>query len=228
MSIRRQWRNSCNMIEEYLNKYLAQYFMTFPKGLVKKTGELFSETRDILADDISFRYKGKSVAALKDDEALFDIMQVDQCLEATFLYRFERAIFLRDEKNALLPYLASLMRLRTGLEIYYSTDIGPGLNIQHGFGIVIGPRNRIGKNFIIHQQVTIGQARLYGSNESASIGDNVTVFAGAKILGSLRVGDNVRIGANAVLVDDAEANSAYVGVPAKKVKVLNEVKEHIG
>ena len=96
-------------------------------------------------------------------------------------------------------------------------NIGQGLNIQHGIGVVIGARNKIGNNCIIHQGVTIGQRRLYSPHECAVIGNNVTIFAGAKIVGSVRIGDDVQIGANAVLLSDAEPNSTYVGIPARKL-----------
>ena len=113
------------------------------------------------------------------------------------------------------------MKIRTGAELYYSTAIGPGFLVQHGVGIVLGPRNRIGKNFTIHQGVTLGQRQLHSPGESITIGDDCTVFAGAKVLGTVRLGDGVRLGANAVLLTDAEPHCTYAGIPAVKVSGAN-------
>ena len=110
------------------------------------------------------------------------------------------------------------MKKNTGCEIYYSTKIGRGFNIQHGFGIVIGPRFEIGENFIVHQNVTLGQKNLNQANEKIIIGDNVTIFAGATILGDIRIGHNASVGANAVVLTNIENNAIYAGVPARKIK----------
>lgn len=139
----------------------------------------------------------------------------DPCLEACFIYRLSHALFKLNNTSRYLTPLANKMHRRTGIQIYYSNEIGPGLNIQHGLGIVIGPRNSIGKNLCIHQGVTIGQRHLNSPDEHAIIGDNVTLFAGCKIIGSVHIGDNVTIGANSVLLNDAH-DGVWVGVPAKK------------
>jgi serine O-acetyltransferase len=109
------------------------------------------------------------------------------------------------------------MKVKTGMEIYYSTEIGPRLIIMHGVGVVIGPRNRIGSDFIVYHNVTLGQRHVSSSHQTMVIGDHCTILAGAKILGSVKLGDHVTVGANAVLLTDAVSNSTYVGVPAVKV-----------
>jgi serine O-acetyltransferase len=144
-------------------------------------------------------------------------------MEAAFYYRLERAIYLDDPNHVMLSYLANLMKMKTGVELYYSTEIGPGLKIQHGTGIVVGSGYKIGHNFTIHQGVTLGQRRQAESTGTVIIGNNVTIFAGAKIFGRLRIGDNVIIGANAVLLNDAESNSTYVGMPARKVITVGQI-----
>lgn len=99
--------------------------------------------------------------------------------------------------------------------LYITTpDIGPGLYIQHGFATIISAR-RIGANGWINQQVTIGHAN---RNDAPTLGDNVTVNAGAKIIGAVTVGDNAKIGANAVVVKSVPANVTVVGVPARIVR----------
>ena len=143
------------------------------------------------------------------------LMKIDSTIEALLLYRFERIIFVNHPGHELLGLLAAVMKIRTGMELYYSTDIGKGFNIQHGHGIVIGPRNKIGSNFIIHQGVTIGQSKLNSPHQRVIIGNNVTIFAGAKVVGNITIGDDVIIGANAVLTQDALSGSVYTGVPAE-------------
>jgi serine O-acetyltransferase len=83
---------------------------------------------------------------------------------------------------------------------------------------VLGPRNTIGENFSIYQNVTIGQRRLASPTEKVCIGDNVQLFAGCKVLGSLSVGSGTRLAANAVLLTDTESDSGYAGIPAVKIK----------
>lgn len=93
-------------------------------------------------------------------------------------------------------------------------DIGPGLVLQHAFATIIHARS-IGKNCWINQQVTIG---FNGAGKHPTIGDNVTVRAGAKVLGEIKIGDNVIIGAGSVVVRDVPSNCTVVGVPARIVK----------
>lgn len=92
--------------------------------------------------------------------------------------------------------------------------IGPGLFIQHGFATII-VANKIGKNCWINQQVTIGYSN---TNDCPTIGDNVIINAGAKIIGKLTIGDNSKVGANAVVVKNVPPNVTVVGVPAYIVK----------
>jgi serine O-acetyltransferase len=99
--------------------------------------------------------------------------------------------------------------------LYITTpEIGPGLYIQHGFATIISAR-RIGSNCWINQQVTIGYS---ARNESPVIGDNVVINAGAKVIGGVSIGDNSKVGANAVVVKDVPANVTVVGVPARIVR----------
>lgn len=100
-------------------------------------------------------------------------------------------------------------------DLYIRTkDIGPGLFIQHGFATIISAR-AIGQNCWINQQVTIG---FTNDTDKPTIGDNVTIYAGAKILGNVRIGDNSIVGANAVVLKDVPENCTVVGVPAYIVR----------
>jgi serine O-acetyltransferase len=91
------------------------------------------------------------------------------------------------------------------------TKIGPGFFIQHGFGTLIAARE-IGANCWISQQVAVGFSN---DTDSPTIGDNVTIFAGAKVIGNIRVGDNATIGANTVVIGDVPSNVTVLGVPGK-------------
>ena len=177
----------------------------------------FSEAIELIQTDVSVMRPGLNISG-NIEEMLIEELEVNACLTAAVLYRIERQIFLSHPGHPALAGLAHLMRVRTGMEIYYSTEIGPRLNIQHGMGVVIGPRNKIGSDFIIHQGVTLGQRRLGSPEETISVGDRVSIFAGAKLVGGLSVGSDVKIAANAVLLTDAEAEGTYAGIPAKRVR----------
>jgi serine O-acetyltransferase len=203
----------------YLEKFLDVNFIDYPRELVADSFRFVPGILEILRLDISAKYPRWPTSFL-DGDALFYNFYRDVCIEAVFYYRLERAIFNCDPDYTLLPYLATLMRIRTGMELYYSTEIGPGFEVLHGSGIVIGPRYKIGTNFKIYQGVTLGQKHQYSPQETIIIGNNVSVFSGAKILGNVQIGDNVQIAANSVLLSNAESNSVYAGIPARRVKAL--------
>ena len=197
----------------WMQKTFSGCFMTYPKEPLPELYSYYCKSYNLLKSDILAKYPTFSLKA-ETDTALFDLIQYDSTIEAIFYYRMERELFLDNPQHVLLNFLASAMRIRTGMELYYSTNIGPGFIIMHGVGIIIGPRNMIGKNFLIYQGVTIGQRTSH--QDIAQIGDGVSLYAGAKIMGNVIIGDNVKIGANAVLLSNAEANATYVGIPAKK------------
>ena len=111
-------------------------------------------------------------------------------------------------------FLALFARPLPLLDISSTAEIGGGLIVQHGYGTIIAPR-KIGKNCWVNQGVTIGYTN---DNDCPTLGDNVTVYAGAKILGDVHVGNNVVVAANAVVVKDVEDNCIVGGVPAKVIK----------
>jgi serine O-acetyltransferase len=102
----------------------------------------------------------------------------------------------------------------------YTEDIGPGLFIQHGFATIITAR-KIGRNCWINQQVTIG---FTNDTDRPTIGDNVTIYAGAKVLGNVKIGDNSIVGANAVVLKDVPENCTVVGVYPAYIVRRNGVK----
>lgn len=106
---------------------------------------------------------------------------------------------------------------RFGIEIDPSTSIGPGFFIRHFSGIFIFPSVKIGRNFTISQGVTIGKKYRGEKTGVPVIGDNVFIGPGAKILGKITVGNNVAIGANAVVTKDVPENAVVVGIPARVI-----------
>jgi serine O-acetyltransferase len=113
--------------------------------------------------------------------------------------------------------IAALIRWLTGVEIHPAATVGPGLFIDHATGVVIGETAEIGENVTIYQGVTLGGTSLERGKRHPTVGDRVTIGAGAKILGPVTVGSDSRIGANAVVVRPVPANSVVVGVPGQVV-----------
>lgn len=130
-----------------------------------------------------------------------------------------RSLFYK--RIGLLRLLSSWwLKGKTTLEIT-TRDIGGGLLIQHGFSTIISAE-RIGKNCKIYQQVTIG----YNHDLKAPvIGENVEICCGAKVIGGITVGDNVLVGANAVVVTDVPPNSVVAGVPARVIRKLDHTRD---
>ena len=137
---------------------------------------------------------------------------------AVFLFRLKKR--LRGSHVPALPVVCDLMsRALFHVSIGNAVEVGPGLMITHG-NVVIDGRTRIGKHCQINPWVTIGlsNSRRYGfSADGPTIGDEVHIGTGAKILGPVTVGDHARIGANAVVVDDVPPNTTVVGAPARVV-----------
>ena len=116
----------------------------------------------------------------------------------------------------LIPRIISqLARFLTGIEIHPAATIGRGCFIDHGMGVVIGETAVLGKNVTLYQGVTLGGTGREKGKRHPTLGDNVVVGAGAKILGNIYIGNHVFIGANAVVVRDVPANSTVVGVPGR-------------
>jgi serine O-acetyltransferase len=122
-------------------------------------------------------------------------------------------------RGALLPAraLSQATRAATGIEIHPAARLGDGVFIDHGMGVVIGETARVGDDVTIYHGVTLGGTSLDSGDRHPTIGDRVTIGAGAKVLGNLSVGHDSRIGANAVLVRTVPENSVVVGVPGQVI-----------
>jgi serine O-acetyltransferase len=115
--------------------------------------------------------------------------------------------------------IAYLSRMVTGVEIHPAAQIGPELFIDHGSGVVIGETAEIGRRVTLYQGVTLGGTGFQPGKRHPTLGDNVTVGSGAKLLGPIAVGDGAKIGANTVVVEDVPPSSTVVGNPGHLVKV---------
>lgn len=110
---------------------------------------------------------------------------------------------------------------RTGIEIHPGATIGKGFFIDHGNGVIIGETTIIGDNCTLYQGVTLGGTGKEQGKRHPTIGNNVMISAGAKVLGSFTVGDNTKIGAGSVVLEEVPPNSTVVGVPGRVVKRNN-------
>ena len=112
-------------------------------------------------------------------------------------------------------FLSHVSRFLTGIEIHPAARLGRGLFIDHGMGVVIGETAEVGRNVTLLQGVTLGGTSLRREKRHPTLGDNVVVGAGAKVLGGFTIGENSRIGAGSVVVREVPPNSVVVGVPGR-------------
>lgn len=117
----------------------------------------------------------------------------------------------------LARFVSHLVRFFSGIEIHPGAKIGEGLFIDHGMGVVIGETTEIGDNVTIYHGVTLGGTSWDKGKRHPTLGDNVVVGAGAKILGPITLGADVKVGCNAVVVKDVPSGSTVVGVPGRIV-----------
>ncbi len=136
---------------------------------------------------------------------------------ALLAYRISHWLKVHDVP--ILPRMISqLARWVTGVEIHPSAEIGTGFFIDHGMGVVIGETAEIGDYVTLFQGVTLGGTGKERGKRHPTLGNHVVVGAGAKILGGITIGDNVKIGANSVVLKNVAANSTVIGVPARVIK----------
>ena len=136
---------------------------------------------------------------------------------AIVLHRIIHGLWLF--KIPILPRLFSQMvRFFTGIEIHPGAKIGPGFFIDHGMGVVIGETSEIGEDVTIFQGVTLGGTGKERGKRHPSLGDRVVVGTGAKVLGGITVGENVKIGANSVVLKSVPPNSTVVGIPGRIIR----------
>ena len=130
--------------------------------------------------------------------------------------------FYKHKRFFLARWVSQCGRRRTGIEIHPGAKIGPKLFIDHGMGIVIGETAEIGENCSIYHQVTLGGTGKDTGKRHPTVGDNVLIGAGAKILGPVTIGHNARIAAGSIVMKDVPADATVAGIPANVVKLHDE------
>ncbi|MDD3395655.1 MAG: serine O-acetyltransferase [Acidaminococcaceae bacterium] len=158
-------------------------------------------------------------AVLARDPAAKNRLEVVLCypgLHAIWLHRMAHALYKRNW--VVLPrVINTFSRFLTGIDIHPGATIGPGLFIDHGMGLVIGETCEIGSNVTLYQGVTLGGTGKEKGKRHPTIGNNVVVACGSKVLGSFKVGDNSKIGSGSVVLHEVPANSVVVGIPGRVV-----------
>jgi len=153
------------------------------------------------------------------DPAARSVLEVIFCyqgLHAIWLHRISHVLYQKGW--VLFPRMISNFgRFLTGIEIHPGATIGEGLFIDHGTGIVIGETAELGKNVTLYQGVTLGGTGKEKGKRHPTIGNNVVVASGAKVLGSFSVGDHAKIGAGSVVLKEVPAYATVVGIPGKVV-----------
>ncbi len=166
----------------------------------------------IFSDDIRVAQK-KDPAA----KSFLEIVLLYQGLHALIHYRIAH-FFYKRRLFFLARLLSQVSRHFTGIEIHPGASIGKEFFIDHGMGVVIGETTIIGDNVLLYQGVTLGGTGLEKGKRHPTIGNNVVIGAGAKILGNITIGDSSYVGANAVVIRDVPPNSTVVGVPGRITK----------
>lgn len=164
-------------------------------------------------------YVKQEIAVIKDrDPAIKSNKEVYlyPSFKAILKYRKAHKLYLKGEYYKARKISQKTAR-QTGIEIHPGAQIGEGLFIDHGHGVVIGETAIIGNNVTLYQGVTLGGTGKEQGKRHPTLGDNIMVGAGAKILGSVTIGDNCKIGAGSVVLKDVPANSTVVGVPGRVV-----------
>lgn len=169
---------------------------------------------------LSFVFSEEIEAAKKKDPAAksrFEIILLYPGLHALIIYRVAHFLYRR-HMFILARLLSQIARFLTGIEIHPGASIGRRFFIDHGMGVVTGETTIIQDDVLLYQGVTLGGSSLEHGKRHPTIGNNVVIGTGAKVLGNIIIGDNSYIGANAVVIKDVPPNSTVVGVPGKITK----------
>ena len=166
----------------------------------------------------------------REDPAARSVVEILLCypgFHAVLLHRLAHKLYLA--RIPLLPRVISQFgRFFTGIEIHPGARIGHRFFIDHGMGVVIGETAEIGDDVLVYQGVTLGGTGNEKGKRHPTLGNRVVVGAGAKVLGGIRIGDDVKIGAGTVVVRAVPDNSTVVGIPGRSVRTRGEagVLEH--
>ncbi|MBQ3035390.1 MAG: serine O-acetyltransferase [Lachnospiraceae bacterium] len=165
------------------------------------------------------RIKNEIAIVKERDPAIHNSMEVllYPSFKVMLHYRLAHKLYNR-KMYFLARYISQRAARRTGIEIHPGATIGEGLFIDHGNGVIIGETTIIGNNVTLYQGVTLGGTGKEHGKRHPTICDNVMISAGAKVLGSFTVGENSKIGAGSVVLEEVPPNCTVVGVPGRIVK----------
>lgn len=171
-------------------------------------------------------------AAVNHDPAARNLAEVFLAypgVHAVWGYRVAHKLWhTSDRLKTPARILSQATRALTGVEIHPGAELGRRLFIDHGMGVVIGATAEVGDDVVIFHGTTLGGVSMTEGKRHPTVGSRVVIGSGAKVLGPIKVGDDVAIGANAVVVKDVPSNSTAVGIPAKnKPAVSDEIDDHI-
>ncbi len=181
-----------------------------------KTAKCIKNIKDTVAEDVK-TVKERDPAASSTAEVLL----LYSGLHAVWAHRISHKLYKNDHKFSA-RLISQGAKAITGIEIHPGATIGKNLFIDHGAGVVIGETTEIGDNCTLYQGVTLGGTGKDTGKRHPTLGDNVMVGAGARVLGPFKVGDGSKIAANAVVLDEVPENCTAVGIPAKIVKRNNK------
>ena len=182
------------------------------KTSTRKVTDTVSAIRNEIATDIE-AVRQRDPAARSD----LEILLLYSGVHAILAYRVAHKLYLSKHYFAARA-VSQWARHKTGIEIHPGATIGKGLFIDHGMGVVIGETTEIGDNCTLYQGVTLGGTGKDVGKRHPTLGNNVLVGAGAKVLGPFKIEDNSKIAANAVVLKEVPENSTAVGIPARVVR----------
>ena len=183
--------------------------------LAREVVEALPGVQRLLLTDLDATFESDPAAASKEE-----ILFAYPGLFAIFVYRVAHELYLR--QIPMIPRIMSeYAHSRTGIDIHPGAQIGAHFFIDHGTGIVVGETTVIGENVKLYQGVTLGGTGKEHGKRHPTIGNNVMISAGAKVLGSFTIGDNSKIGAGSVVLSEVPPGSTVVGVPGRVVKRNN-------
>ena len=144
-------------------------------------------------------------------------------IHALIAYRISHYLYI-NKLFFLARIISQISRFFTGIEIHPGAKIGRGLVIDHGMGVVIGETAEIGDNVLLYHGVTLGGTGKDKGKRHPTVGNNVVIGAGAKVLGPIYIGSNSKIGANSVVLNNVPEGATAVGIPAKNIIKIKEEK----
>lgn len=180
--------------------------------------------------DIEFIIENDPALSFKEKISFIDYLQIFilyPSVQAMMNHRVAHKLY-KKQRFFLARLISQISRFFTGIEIHPGAQIGESILIDHGMGVVIGETAIVGNRVTIYQGVTLGGTGNHTGKRHPNIGDNAVIGSGAKILGPINVGNNVKVGANSVVLKDVPDDVTVVGIPAKiKKKVISFENEEL-